>query len=312
MSRTNPSRREVCSGIAAALLFLSTPRSAETAKHLNKITRYPDIIGELQHHVTKQEDTLLDLARINKLGYVEIVAANPGIDPWIPGDGTKVVLPTAHLIPAGPRQGLLLNLADQRLYYFPENGGLAESFPIGTGQDAWDTPLGETTVIQKKRNPTWFVPKSVQKDDPTLPAIVRPGPDNPLGRYAIYLGWQSYLIHGTNNPWGVGRRVSHGCVRMYPEDIQTLFPQIPVGTKVTVVSQEVKLGWHLGQLMLEVHPNLKQNYELEETGKLTPATIPEVAYHISQAAGELIDKVNWKVVNSIVKKRSGIPVSILH
>lgn len=308
----NPSRREICAGLAAALALPATALSAAEPRSEKIPTGYPDVVGELRFHTAAKEDTLLDLARAHKLGYVEMVAANPGIDPWIPGAGTKIILPTAHLLPDGPREGVLLNLVDQRLYYFPSRSRSVESYPIGTGQDAWDTPLGNTKVTRKKRNPTWYVPKSIQKEDPTLPAIVRPGPDNPLGRHAIYLGWQSYLIHGTNNPWGVGRRVSHGCVRMYPEDIKTLFSHIPVGTPVTVVSQEVKLGWHQGKLMLEAHPNLMQNTELEETGKLTPAAVPELAYRISQAAGAEISRVNWKAVKDAVEKRRGIPVPILH
>jgi L,D-transpeptidase ErfK/SrfK len=127
----------------------------------------------------------------------------------------------------------------------------------------------------------------------------------------MYLGWDSYLIHGTNKPWGVGRRVSHGCVRMYPEGIAALFPRIPIGTPVTVVSQEVKLGWHRGELMLESHPNLKQNLELEETGKFTPAEVPELAYRVSVSAGRSINRVNWHAVKEAVFQRSGIPVPIL-
>ena len=241
-----------------------------------------------------------------------MVAANPGIDPWIPGDGTKINLPTTHLLPDGPREGMLLNLVDQRLYHFPPGGEPVESYPIGTGQDAWGTPLGHTEIVRKKRDPTWYVPKSIQKEDPDLPPVVGPGPDNPLGRHALYLGWPSYLIHGTNNAWGVGRRVSHGCVRMYPEDIEAVFPRIPVGTKVTIVSQEAKLGWHAGMLMIEVHPNLKQNAELEETGKFTPASVPEIAYRVSQAAGPRAGEINWQSVKVATDQRRGIPVPILN
>ncbi|MDA1324255.1 MAG: L,D-transpeptidase family protein [Proteobacteria bacterium] len=307
----NPNRREMCVGLTAALLLpVAGPLAAEAATTKTAVA-YPDMVGELAYYVAGKEDTLLDLARTHKLGYVEMVAANPGIDPWIPGAGTQIYLPTAHLLPSGPRKGVLLNLVDQRLYYFPADGKPVETYPIGTGQEAWGTPLGSTEIIRKKRDPTWYVPKSIQKDDPTLPAIVGPGPDNPLGSRAIYLGWKSYLIHGTNNPWGVGRRVSHGCVRMYPEDIEAIFPRLPVGTPVTVVSQEAKLGWHRGQLMLEVHPNLKQNSELEETGKLSPATVPEIAYRVSQAAGNRVGDINWKTVKLVVEERRGIPVPIL-
>ena len=312
MDGRNPSRREVCAGLTAALMLPAAGLIPTRARAAKTAFAYPDMIGELRYYTATKEDTLLDLARAHNLGYVEMVAANPGVDPWIPGAGTNINLPTGHLLPDGPREGVLLNLIDQRLYYFPPGGKPAESYPIGTGQDAWGTPLGSTKITRKKQNPTWYVPKSIQKDDPTLPALIRPGPDNPLGRHALYLGWKSYLIHGTNNPWGVGRRVSHGCVRMYPEDIEALFPRLPIGTPVTVVNQEAKLGWHAGMLMLEAHPNLKQNYELEETGKLTPAPVPELAYRVSQAAGRHVGEINWQSVKLAAEQRRGIPVPILH
>ena len=315
MSGENPNRRAVCAGLAATFILPATTFAAADKKSAipaqSQTTVYPDMVGEIHHHFAGKEDTLLDLARTNKLGYVEMVAANPDLDPWVPGAGAEIVIPTAHLLPDGPRQGVLLNLADQRLYYFPANGKPIETYPVGTGQEAWDTPTGSTKVVRKKRNPSWYVPKSIRKEDPTLPAVVRPGPDNPLGRHAIYLGWQSYLIHGTNNPWGVGRRVSHGCVRMYPENIESLFPRITIGTRVTVVNQDVKIGWHEGELMLEVHPNLDQNLQIEETGKFSPAPVPELAYRISQAAGKRINGIDWRAVENTVKSRSGIPVPIL-
>jgi len=312
MDGRHPSRRELCVGLATALMLPSTGRIAAQSKASKPTVAYPDMVGRLRYYTAKTEDTLLDLARENKLGYVEMVAANPGVDPWLPGAGTEINLPTAHLLPKGPRRGLLLNLVDQRLYYFPPGGKPIETYPIGTGQEAWGTPHGTTEIARKMENPTWYVPKSIQKDDPTLPAVIGPGPDNPLGRHALYLGWKAYLIHGTNNPWGVGRRVSHGCVRMYPEDIESLFPRLPVGTPVTVVSQEAKIGWYRGDLLLEVHPNLKQNAELEETGKLTPASVPELAYRVSLAAGDQVGRINWPMVKKAVAERRGIPVPILY
>ena len=274
MAEKNPTRRNFCAGIGAGMATVLTAPAATVRAAViepDALTSYPDIIGEVSRYVTNREDTLLDIARANKLGFVEIVAANPGVDPWVPGAGKEITLPTAHLLPIGPRKGLLLNLIDQRLYYFPEGGREVESFPIGTGQAGWDTPIGSTKIVRKQRNPTWYVPKSIRKANPELPAIVPPGPDNPLGRYAMYLGWPAYLIHGTNNPWGVGRRVSHGCIRLYPEEIEGLFSRIPIGTPVTVVKQEMKIGWVKDELMLEVHPNPAQADELEASGRFTPA-----------------------------------------
>lgn len=313
MTGENPNRREICIGIGTGVISsfgFSRALSANSEKTVSP-SKIPDLVGNVRQIVSRKEDTLLDIARNNKLGFVELLAANPGVDPWIPGEGTKLTLPTGHLIPNGPRKGVLLNLVDQRLYYFPANGGPPQTYPIGTGQEAWDTPKGSTKIVRKKRNPSWYVPKSIRKEDPELPPVVKPGPDNPLGKHALYLGWAAYLIHGTNNPWGVGRRVSHGCIRMYPEDIKHLFPQIPIGTPVTVVSQEMKTGWVAGQLMMEAHPNLEQNIEIERGEKPTPAPIPEMVYRIVQAAGKETKRIDWQKVKKIARERSGLPVPVL-
>lgn len=309
----HPGRRRFCfgvgAGLTAILLAKSTALGASAAPRRN--AEYPDVIGKIRRHIAKEEDTLLDIARDNGLGYVETVAANPGVDPWVPGAGTAITLPTAHVLPSGPREGVLLNLIDQRLYYFPSGGGAVESFPIGTGQEGWDTPTGSTKIVRKKRDPTWYVPQSIRKEDPDLPKIVPPGPENPLGQFALYLGWPAYLIHGTNNPWGVGRRVSHGCIRLYPEDIAEKFPQIPVGTPVTVVRQEMKTGWLNDQLMLEVHPNPTQADNLEARGTFAKAKVPELAYRVVSAAGDCVDRIDWRKVRKAARERRGLPVPVL-
>ena len=313
MIRENPHRRAVCIGLGTTLITTFSSRSSvsQTTEPMNSKPDTPGMVGAIRKITTKKEDTLLDIARANNLGYVEILAANPGVDPWIPGHGTKIILPTAHLLPSGPRKGLLLNLVDQRLYYFPPHHDIIQTYPIGTGQEAWGTPHGSTKVVRKKLKPTWYVPKSILKAQPDLPPIVRPGPDNPLGGHALYLGWTTYLIHGTNNAWGVGRRVSHGCIRMYPEGIKKLFPQVLIGTQVTIVSEEMKTGWVKGELMMEAHPNLEQNIEIERGEKPTPAQIPEMAYRLIQAAGKKARFINWQTVKRIAKERTGLPVAVL-
>lgn len=273
--------------------------------------RYPDIIGSITHHVTREDDTLLDLARWNGLGYTEMIAANRGVDPWVPGAGVKLTIPGAHILPDGPREGLMLNLADQRLYVFNAGDGSVESVPIGTGKSAWATPTGRTKVVRKRANPTWYVPKSIREEDPELPALIRPGPDNPLGHHAIDLGWPSYLLHGTNRPYGVGRRVSHGCVRLYPEDIARLYTHIPIGLPVTVVNQEVKLAWAGGALMMETHPSQEQADELEADGKFARARPAKYEYQILDAAGAHAARIDWAIVARALDERTGIPVAIL-
>ena len=172
-----------------------------------------DVLGTLSTYATRAEDSLPELARRFGVGYVELAAANPEVDPWLPGEGTQLVIPTAHIFPAGSRQGIIINLAEMRLYFWPR-AGEPMSFPIGIGTDDRETRMGRTRIVRKQAHPTWFPPPSVRAEKPELPASVPPGPDNPLGDYALYLDWPRYVVHGTNKPYGVGRRVSAGCIRL--------------------------------------------------------------------------------------------------
>ncbi len=230
-----------------------------------------EVVGELQITHVQGEDTLPDIARRFNVGYEEILRANPGVDPWLPGVGRAIVVPTQFVLPAAPREGLVVNLAQLRVYYYPKpkkgepDDGLRTviTHPIGIGKIGWQTPEGSTKVTSKQKNPTWTPPVSVRKEhkengDP-LPPRVPPGPDNPLGAYKMTLGWPSYLIHGTNKPYGVGMRSSHGCIRFYPEDISELYDQIPVGTKVTVVNQPFVFGWHRDAMYVQAFPVLEDD-----------------------------------------------------
>ena len=225
------------------------------------------VVGEPQVVFTTAEDTFSDLAREYGLGYDELVAANPGIDPWLPGDGTPVLLPTQYVLPDVPRRGIVLNIAAKRLFYFPPaaegTAPVVLTYPIGIGRVGWETPLGPAKVIGKAVDPHWYVPWSVQQEhkamgDP-LPAIVPPGPDNPLGRHVLQLDKPGYLIHGTNKPYGVGMRVSHGCVRLYPENIETLYELVDRGEPVLIVNEPFLAGWRGGELYLEAHEPLEDD-----------------------------------------------------
>ncbi|MFZ5492500.1 MAG: L,D-transpeptidase family protein [Pseudomonadota bacterium] len=220
-----------------------------------------DVVGRLRYTTVQGEETLLDIARAYDLGYDEILAANPGVDPWTPPVGQRVLLPTAHVLPDAPREGLVINLAARRLYYYPAASPgqprQVVTHPIGIGREGWATPLGRTQVARKHASPAWTVPASIRREhaakgDP-LPAVVPAGPDNPLGSHALRLGWSSILIHGTNKPAGIGMRVSHGCMQLYPEDITRLFDAVPVGTPVTVVDQPYLAGRGSIGLLLEAH-----------------------------------------------------------
>ncbi len=225
------------------------------------------LVGEPQIVFTGPDDTFSDLARTYGLGYDELLAANPGIDPWLPGDGTAVLLPTQFVLPDVPRRGVILNIATKRLFYYPNvaDGELPTvlTYPIGIGRVGWETPLGETTVVAKAKNPTWWVPASVRQEhaeagDP-LPSIVPPGPDNPLGTRVLKLNMPGYLIHGTNQPYGVGMRVSHGCVRLYPENIEFLYTLVDIGEVVTIINEPYQMGRLNGRLYFEAHPPLEDD-----------------------------------------------------
>lgn len=268
-------------------------------------------MGLVQIATARHEDTLSDIARRYDLGYEEIVAANPGMDPWLPGEGAQVVLPTQFVLPDAPREGLVLNLAAMRLFYYSSPGAGEPSrvitHPVGIGREGWQTPQGTSHVTEKIVQPTWTVPVSVrrehaEKGDP-LPPVVPPGPDNPLGEFAMRLSLPSYLIHGTNQPWGVGLRVSHGCVRLYPEDIASLFPEVPEGTQVNIVNQPYLAGWRNGQLYLEAHQPLAE--EAKRWGNSLKPMEQAVA---TKMAGP--GAVNWDKARKVAHEARGIPIPV--
>ena len=225
------------------------------------------VVGEPQVVFATDQDTLSDLARAYGLGYDEIIAANPDVDPWLPGEGTAIVLPTQYVLPAVERRGVILNIATKRLFYFPEVADGEEpyvlTYPIGIGRVGWETPLGQTMVVSKARDPSWWVPASVRREHAEagnpLPNVVPPGPDNPLGHRVLKLDMPGYLIHGTNQPYGVGMRVSHGCVRLYPENIELLYELVGIGEAVTIINEPYQFGTRDGMLFFEAHAPLEDD-----------------------------------------------------
>jgi L,D-transpeptidase ErfK/SrfK len=277
------------------------------------------VIGDLQVTHVQGEDTLSDIARRFNLGYEEIVRANPGVDPWLPGEGREIVLPTQFVLPDAPREGLVINLAQLRMFYFPKavegEPRRVITHPIGIGKVGWSTPEGTTKVTGKAKNPTWFPPASVRKEhreagDP-LPSKVPPGPDNPLGAHLLTLGWPSYLIHGTNKPYGVGLRSSHGCVRFYPEDIAVLYDKIPVGTKVTVVNQPFVFGWKHNALYVQAFPVLEDD-EREHPKAAHELLNQAISDEMWQQIKEHNVAVNLELVNQLVADPRGIAVPVSH
>lgn len=271
------------------------------------------VIGELNSTHAKFNQTLLDIGRSNDFGYQDLKLLNPEIDTWLPGEGREILLPGQFVIPNVPREGIVLNIPEMRLYYFPEaRAGEPKqviTYPLGVGREGWATPYMKTRVIQKKEHPSWIPPESIRKEheekgDP-LPEIVKAGPDNPLGDYALKLAGGDYLIHGTNRPFGVGMRVSHGCIRLYPEDIEDLFHRVKVGTPVNIINQPYKIGELDGVIYLEVHPHLDEDNEHFSHNSLT-----EVVKYIIAETEENHYKIDWNLIKKIVTEEKGIPVAI--
>jgi L,D-transpeptidase ErfK/SrfK len=260
------------------------------------------------------QDTLLDIARRYSLGYEEIIRANPGVDMWLPGEGRDILLPGRRILPPGPREGIVVNLPEHRIYYFPKprkgEKPVVITYPVSIGKMDWSTPLGETKVIAKQAHPSWYPPESVRKEhiangDP-LPKVVPPGPDNPLGDYAMRLavGGGSYMLHGTNNPMAVGMAITHGCIRMYPEDVAALFPLVPVGTKVWLINDPVKVAYVDGELLLEAHP------PVDSEGQTTEPNLELLSQQLDKAVGNDTAAIHWDLARETLQAANGIPAVV--
>ncbi|MEN9471365.1 MAG: ErfK/YbiS/YcfS/YnhG family protein [Pseudomonadota bacterium] len=261
-----------------------------------------DIVGHVQWVQALPGDTFNKIGRRYDMGYFELVEANPMIDPLHPRPGSIVVIPSRFILPPGPRHGLVINLAELRIYYYPPQRHVVISFPVGIGREGWDTPLGPSWIAEKMRNPTWIVPESIRndraKDGINLPAKVPPGPDNPLGGYAMRLKQATYLIHGTNDSQGVGRRSSAGCIRLFPEDIESLFSEVSIKEKLAIIDAPYKFGWDKQQLYLEAHAPLQ---------RLSLARRITMEEKLIRANGAKAAKIQWQSVERIAQQENGIP-----
>ncbi len=330
-------RLAVCIGglsLSACSLFRSTPAAppppvvkelpppAPVLPKPNATDRFEvvsgsDVVGFVQKTVVGKDDTMPDIARRFDVGYDEILTANPGVDPWLPGVGREVVVPTAFILPAAPHEGVVVNVAAMRIFYYPRHKKGEPQWvyihPIGIGKVGWKTPEGTTKIVSRQKDPIWVVPASVRKehaeDGETLPAQVPAGPDNPLGEYAFHLGWPSYLIHGTNKPYGVGMRSSHGCIRLYPEDIAAFFDMIPIGTKVTVVNQPYLFGWRDGTLYMQAYTVMEddsrdwsKNRKRLLSKLLNPKLQKKIADHDSE--------IDWQRVGDLAHSPRAVPVPV--
>src|SRR6201992_3403280 len=272
------------------------------------------VFGTDERIKSTYQDTLLDIARRYSLGYEEIIRANPHVDMWLPGEGTHILLPGQRILPPGPREGIVVNLPEHRIYYFPKpkkgEKPVVITYPVSIGKMDWTTPLGETRVIAKQKNPNWYPPESVRKEhlangDP-LPAVVPAGPDNPLGDFAMRLavGGGSYMIHGTNNPMAVGMAITHGCIRMYPEDVASLFPLVPVGTKVWLINDPVKVAYVDGELLLEAHP------PVDSEGQSVEPNLDLLSQMLDKALGASTAAIHWDLAKQTLQAANGMPAVV--
>ncbi len=297
---------------ARLLPLLATAMIALSSIPANAAAYDKDYVGEMEMYRAKYEDTLVHLARKYGLGFVEMRAANPKLDPWIPGEGSRVVLPTQSLLPDAPREGIVINLPEMKLYLFEKPGQAPIVYSISPGREGLNTPVGQTTINAKKAGPTWTPTARMLKEDPTLKPFYPPGPDNPLGTHALYLGWPEMRIHGTNKPYAIGRRASSGCIRMYPESIKDIYNRVPVGTKVTSVDQPVKVGWIGNKMYVEVSPTQEQSLRVEEMGEFKSYEITAVDMkRITSKAGPFADRIDWEAVRKAVREHRGYPVPVL-
>ncbi|HEX4023630.1 MAG TPA: L,D-transpeptidase family protein [Steroidobacteraceae bacterium] len=302
---------------AALGLILTLGATAALPAHASVYTlASPDqtVVGEDQSIVTVYADTLYDLARKYSVDSQELIRVNPGVDPWLPGAGKKVVIPGRLILPPGPHAGIIVNLPEHRLYYFPKirrgKPQVVITYPVSIGKMDWRTPIGLTHVIAKIKNPVWYVPAGVRKehiqDGDPLPTVVPPGPDNPLGKFALRLaaGGGTYLIHGTNNPVAVGMPVTHGCIRLYPDDVAELFPMVPVGTPVRIINDPIKVAWVDGELLVEAHP------PVDDQGQSFEPNVDAFSQLLQKAVGDSTVAINWDYAREVLKQANGVLATV--
>ncbi len=305
-----PAKSWLCAGVLCCVGACS--RASATTYELP--TDGSSVIGTDERTRSTREDTLLDIARHYGVGYEEIVRANPGVDVWLPGDNTSILLPGQHILPPGPREGIVVNLPEHRLYYYPKprygEKALVLTYPVGIGSPDAHSPVGQTWVLTKERNPNWVPTAAIRREHAAygnpLPEVVPAGPNNPLGAFRMRLavGDGTYEIHATNMPVAVGMAVTHGCITMYPEDLATLFPLVPLGAPVRLINQPVKVTYVRGKVVLEVHPPLE--------GGTLPRRVDlrSLSKAIEQALGVHSAAIHWAFAGQALQAATGMPTVI--
>ena len=264
-----------------------------------------DVVGQIYVIKANYEDTFADYTDRYEMGFSELEAANPGVDAWLPGAGTDVVLPARYILPPGPRTGIVINLPEYRLYYYPKNKPVVYTYPLGIGREGWGSPVGSTRISAMTPNPAWYPPKSIRAEHAAegdfLPTVVPPGPDNPLGPYKMTLAMPGYLIHGSNKNFGIGKRVSHGCFRMLNGNVLELSKLVGVGTTVRIINEPYKVGKLDGKLYVEAHAPLDED---------DPIKYQQRMMGIMQQQGVALSQEDLDVVRQVMKDSDGVPVQV--
>nr|WP_193388217.1 L,D-transpeptidase family protein [Azotobacter chroococcum] len=298
--------------VATSLSFSALLSAPLAALELSLPPPGEDVVGQVQVIKAKYEDTFADIGQANDIGYLEMVAANPGVDPWLPGGGTEVLLPTRYILPPGPREGIVINLAEYRMYYFPKDQNVVHTFPLGIGREGWGSPIAETRITGKVKDPAWYPPKSIREehaaDGDPLPTIVPAGPDNPLGPFKFTLGLSGYLIHGSNKKFGIGMRVSHGCFRMLNHNVLQLASMVPVGTTVRIINEPYKFGISAGKVYLEAHAPLEDDESAKSSVVDKHAALVDELLKRNDLLGQR--RLDWEIVREVVAAEDGLPVEI--
>ena len=298
--------------ICITFLYFLSITNTYASRYLIEESNRNTVIGSTKIIYADERDTLLDIARNYGFGYQDMKLANVNVDTWLPDDGEEIVLPSQFILPVASMDGIVLNVPEMRLYYYPpkEEGKLQEVFtyPLGVGREGWSTPYIKTIIVEKKVNPNWYPPKSILKEheeagDP-LPKIVKPGPENPLGNYAMRLGRRDYLIHGTNKPNGIGMRISHGCIRLYPEDIKELFSKVSLKTPVNIINQPYKIGVKNDVIYLEAHPYLDEDKEKYENN------LTSVIALIIKISNNRKYQIDMRTAYEAIKNPTGLPIAV--
>jgi L,D-transpeptidase ErfK/SrfK len=281
----------VASGVAVALFGASAGGAAEREPGLRPV------LGRIESALVESDETVLDVAYRHRLGYQAVARLNPEVDPWIPEPGTVVRLPTRFVLPDADEEGLVINVPEMRLFDYTGEED-PEVFSVAIGDQADPSILGEFRVGRKREDPTWHVPASIRAESPELPEQVPPGPDNPLGSRWMTIGRTSYGIHGTNTRWSIGREATHGCLRLYEDEVQRLYERVPEGTRIQIVYQPFKWGLEGDRIYLEVHPDLYG----QRPDRLT-------AFELPRALG-LLGAIDLEIAWRALDEARGIPVAV--